>query len=217
MPHRETGLPSNAERRNASRIVIRRVSDAPLAVRENPFYDSEIWGRAKSPEEIYLPDSDEAISFAIAAHEIGHLVEAGARNDATLDNFEATRAEEVRAWTAGWPYLERYLGEYYQGDPSSLELIRDAFTKIRDLMMRATDLSKPMYVEQGALAGVSDDEEERLLIERRQKFSMEHGTEMRGIFDEIKATKIGRQPDWERFTTIVTKAVTDILKDNVYV
>jgi hypothetical protein len=78
-------------------IVIRKSTKAPPAAKSNPFYDPEIWGRANSPDEIYLPDSDEAISFAIAAHEIGHLVKEGVREDAALDNFEATKAEELRA------------------------------------------------------------------------------------------------------------------------
>ena len=56
------------------RIVIKRSVEAPPEVKKNPFYDPEIWGRATSPEDIYLPESDEGIPFAIAAHEIGHLL-----------------------------------------------------------------------------------------------------------------------------------------------
>ena len=94
-------------------IVIKKSIDAPLSVKENPFYDPEIWGRANSPDDIYLPDSDEAISFALAAHEIGHLVNKGKVDNANLDNFEGTRAEEERAWNLGWDYLEKYLVDYY--------------------------------------------------------------------------------------------------------
>ena len=50
------------------KIIIKRSIDAPPEVKENPFYDPEFWGRANSPDDIYLPDSDEAISFALAAH-----------------------------------------------------------------------------------------------------------------------------------------------------
>ncbi len=54
-------------REQESRIRVRRSGEASSEVKENPFYDPEIWGQVKSPDNIYLPDSDEAISFAIAA------------------------------------------------------------------------------------------------------------------------------------------------------
>ena len=196
------------------KIIIKRSTDAPPDVKQNPFYDSEFWGRANSPDDIYLPDSDEAISFAMAAHEIGHLVKAGERNDARLDNFEATRAEEQRAWDKGWEYLQEFVDEYYADKPECAPKIRQAFERIKTLLLQATDLSKGMYLENGALDNLAPDEIQRILVEKREKFFSEKGELFKNIFDEMKKEKIGIKPDWDKFTAIVTKAVENILKDN---
>lgn len=202
------------EREREQKIVIKRSVDAPPEVKENPFYDSEFWGRADSPADIYLPDSDEAISFAIAAHEIGHLVEEDKRNDVGLDNFEATRAEEQRAWDNGWGYLQRYLGEYYQDRPEIVPKIYQAFEKIRNLLMQGVDLSKGMYLEKGALDNLSPEEIKKIMKEERTRFFSEKGQEFKRLFDEVKSEKIEVKPDWEKFITIVEKAVRDIISDN---
>lgn len=194
------------------RIVIKKSSEAPMEVKQNPFYDSEIWGRAKSPEEIYLPDSDEVISFAIAAHEIGHLVKGGF-DESRIVNFEATRAEEERAWSAGWPYLEKYLAGYFE-DENDREQIMRGYESVRDLMMRATDESREMYLPSGSLESMSTEEYERVVRERREDFFAQKRDKILAIFSEIKRQKIGKKPDWEKFTDVVTKAVRDILKDN---
>lgn len=196
------------------KIIIKRSTDAPPEVKQNPFYDSEFWGRANSPDDIYLPDSDEAISFAMAAHEIGHLVKMGERNDARLDNFEATRAEEQRAWDKGWEYLQEFVDEYYTDKPECALKIRQAFKRIKTLLMQATDLSKDMYLESGALDNLTLDEKQSILIEKREKFFSEKGDLFKNIFDEMKKEKIGIKTDWNKFTAIVTKAVENILKDN---
>ena len=112
------------------KIVIKKSSEAPPEVKANPFYDAEWWGRANSPDDIYLPDSDEALSFAIAAHEIGHLIARGKRLDTGIDNFEATLAEEQRAWDMGWEYIQKYLGEYYEDSPEVIPTIEQAFQEI---------------------------------------------------------------------------------------
>lgn len=202
------------EREEEPRIIIKRSTDAPPEVKQNPFYDPEFWGRANSPDDIYLPDSDEAIAFAMAAHEIGHLVKAGERNDARLDNFEATLAEEQRAWDKGWEYLQEYVDEYYSDKPECAPKIRQAFERIKSLAMQATDLSKDMYLENGTLDNLALDEIQRILKERRKKFFSERGVAFKNIFDEMKKEKIGVKPDWDKFTAIVTKAVENILKDN---
>lgn len=195
-------------------IVIKKSTDAPPEIKANPFYDPEIWGRAYSPDDIYLPEADEAISFAIAAHEIGHLVEEGKRKDAGFDNFEATRAEEQRAWEKGWGYLKGYLAEYYQGSPDSIPLIEQAFTSIQELMMKATDLGKEMYLKKGELDGLEKEERDQIQKEKREQFFSKKGGEFKSIFEEIKKGKLGVKPDWERFVGVVTKAVEDIVKDN---
>lgn len=159
----------NPEKEQEPTIIIKRSADAPPKVKENPFYDPEFWGRANSPDDIYLPDSDETISFAVAAHEIGHLVKAGERSDARLDNFEATRAEEQRAWDRGWKYLQKYISEYYKDRPEIAPKIQQAFERIRDFLMQATDLSRGMYLEQGALDNLGHEEIERILKEKREK------------------------------------------------
>jgi len=210
----EKNFSLNPEKEQEPTIIIKRSSDAPPKVKENPFYDAEFWGRANSPDDIYLPDSDEAISFAMAAHEIGHLVDEGKRDDARLDNFEATRAEEQRAWDRGWEYLQRYISEYYQDQPEITPKIQQAFERIRDFLMRATDLSKDMYLEQGALDNLGHEEIDRVLKEKREKFFSEKGDTFKNIFDEMKKEKIGVKPDWNKFTATVAKAVKNILKDN---
>src|SRR3989344_7400067 len=176
-------------------IIIKKSTDAPKKVKENPFYDPEFWGRANSPDDIYLPDSDEAISFAIAAHEIGHLVDEGKRDDARLDNFEATRAEEQRAWDRGWEYLRQYIDEYYSDRPECAPKIRQAFERIKTLAMQAVDLSKDMYFESGALDNLSADEIGLILKEKREKFFSERGVDFKNIFNEMKKEKIGVKPD----------------------
>lgn len=195
-------------------IVIQKSTDAPPEVKENPFYDPEFWGRANSPDDIYLPDSDEAISFAMAAHEIGHLVDEGKRDDARLDNFEATRAEEQRAWEKGWTYLQTYLSEYYQDRPETIPEIQRAFERIRNLLMQATDVSKDMYLEPGSLDHLDAKEITGILKRKREEFFSKKGEEFKQIFNEMKEEKIGVKPDWDAFTAAVRKAVEDILKDN---
>ena len=80
--------------------------------------------------------------------------------------------------------------------------------------MQATDLSKGMYLENGALDNLAPDEIQRILVEKREKFFSEKGELFKNIFDEMKKEKIGIKPDWDKFTAIVTKAVENILKDN---
>jgi len=194
-------------------IVIKRSIEAPPEAKENPFYDSEIWGNAKSPDNIYLPESDEAISFALAAHEIGHLVKEG-EIEISLDDFEATRAEEMRAWEKGWNYLQKYLSEYYKDQTEIIPVIQEAIEKIQKLMMQATDLSQGLYLEKGSLIGLSDEEERKILKERRQKFFTEKGIEILEIYQQIKSVNIGKKVDWEKYVEIITKTVQEILNDN---
>ncbi len=196
------------------KIIIKHSSDASEEVKQNPFYNPEFWGRAISPDDIYLPDSDEAISFAMAAHEIGHLVKKDEINNARLDNFEATRAEEQRAWDSGWEYLQKYLLEYYQDNQEMVSKIQLAFKHIKTILMQATDLSQDMYLEPDALDNLNDEEINQILKDRREKFFSQKGEEFKAIFDKIKELKIGVKPNWDSFTAVVKKAVQDILRDN---
>lgn len=196
-----------------SEIVIKRSAEAP-EIKKNPFYDEEFWGRANSPDDIYLPDSDEALSFAVAAHEIGHLVKEGESDDARLDNFSALRTEELRAWNKGWEYLREYSGEYFADNPERFVKVRQAFDNIKMLMMQAVDLSEGMYIKKGELNKLTPDEIERIVQERREKLFSEKGVDFKNIFDEIKREKIGVKTDWDKFTATVAKAVEKILRDN---
>jgi hypothetical protein len=195
-------------------ITVKRSVDAPPDVKQNPFFDPELWGRATSPDDIYLPDCDEALSFAVAAHEIGHLVEEGERNDARLDNFEATRAEEKRAWDKCWEYVRKYIDEYYQDNPKNIPKILLAFEHVKTLLMQATDLSRDMYLESGQLDRLTPNEIKQILKERRENFFSQKGEVFKQIFDEVKKEKIGIKPDWHKFILIIQKAVRDILRDN---
>lgn len=206
-------LINNKESREP-RIIIKRSTDAPPKVKRNPFYYPEFWGRANSPDDIYLPDSDEALSFAWAAHEIGHLIKKGERNDASLDNFDANLAEEQRAWDMGWPYLQKYIDEYYQNSPERVPKIHQAYGRIKKLAIEAVFLSKDMFLKNGALDNLNPEEINRILEEKREKFFSERGNDFKNIFDEMKKEKIGVKPDWNKFTAVVAKAVENILKDN---
>jgi len=210
----EKNIPFHPDKEREPDIVIQKSTDAPPEIKKNPFYDPEFWGRANSPDDIYLPDSDEAISFAMAAHEIGHLVNEGKRDDARLDNFEATRAEEQRAWEKGWGYLKKHLSEYYEDRPETVPEIQRAFERIRNLLMLATDASKDMYLEPGTLNDLDAGKINKILKKKREEFFSKKGEEFKRIFDEMKGEKIGIKPDWEAFTAVVRKAVEDILKDN---
>ena len=197
-------------------IVIRKSAEAPEEVKKNPFFDPEIWGRANSPDDIYLPDSDEALSFPWAAHEIGHLVKKDEIEEATLDNFEATRAEERRAWNKGWQYLKKYVAEYYQNEPRMIALMEDKFQRIKELATQAVDLSAEMYLPDGSLADIDDyGEFQTVLRKQREKIAAtETGKDIKHLIEEMKKEKIGRKPAWDKFVEVVTKAIEDILKDN---
>jgi len=196
-------------------ISIKRTSEAPIEFKENPFYDEVFWGRAKSFDDIYLPDSDEALSFAIAAHEIGHLVKDGEILTAALDNFEATQAEEERAWLKGWVYLKKYLPDYYHDDKEAVGQIEEAYLKIKELMMRAVDLSKAMYIEKEKLGKINEKKYEAELRTKRNSLSQtDDGQKILELFKEIKKQKINKKTDWTKFVKIVHQALIEIIKDN---
>ena len=80
--------------------------------------------------------------------------------------------------------------------------------------MQATYLSKAMYLEQGVLDNLSNEEIDKVLKEKREKFFSENGEEFKQLFEEMKGEKIGVKPDWDKFVAVVKKAVEDIIKDN---
>ena len=209
----EKGFVPNIEKEDPPNIIIKRAVEAPSKVKENPFYDAEIWGRANSLDDIYLPDSDEALSFSIAAHEIGHLVDKGKILNTGLDNFKATREEEERAWNVGWKYLKKYFLEYYD-NPKDISNIEESFVEIKDLFMKVTNMSEELYLKKGSLDGFKREEIDNILKQRRQNFFSHKGEEVKNIFNEIKKKKNGIKPDWDKFIGVVKKAVKDVVRDN---
>lgn len=212
-------MPSETEfdptREQRPKIAIRSSREIPDA-QQNSFFDPEIWGRAFSPEEIYLPDTDEVLSFVIAAHEIGHLVKEGERMDAKLDNFKAVQIEERRAWEKGWPYLQKYLADYFSDENGThcIAKIQVAFRNIEKLMLLATKLSKEIYVQKETLDDLTDEEYAKFRHNQLEKLFLAKGEKFQAIFDEIKKEKNGVKPNWDRLSAVVTKAVQDILTDN---
>jgi len=154
------------------------------------------------------------LSFAIAAHEIGHLVENNKQDNLGLDNFKAVRIEEQRAWDMGWSYLEKHLAEYFENNQEAINKISLAFEKVKFYIMAATDLSESMYCEPGSLDSLSDEEYSEVLKEKREDFYSNKNIEVKKIFDEMKLEKNGVKPDWEKFVGVIRKALLDIIKDN---
>ena len=195
------------------KILIRRTSEMPDRMKNNPFFDEAIFAMAESPEKIYLPDQDEMISVVIASHEIGHLIQEGKRVDASIDNYEAVLAEETRAWEKGWPYLEKYLAEYF--DQAELAEVKTTFEKIKNIMLQGTVASKDLYLEPGSLEGKSDEEYDDIIKKRRiEFFEQEKSVVIKELFEQIKKCGNKKKPDWNKLVGIVTKAIKDILKDN---
>jgi len=208
--HRESDISRDI---GEPKILIRKTSEMPADRKNNPFFDAEIFASAETPEDVYLPDHDEAISFSIAAHEIGHLVAEGKRHDTSIDNYEAVLAEEQRAWEKGWQYIEKYLAEYF--DQAELTEIRTTFEKIKDIMLQATVASKDLYLESGSMDEKNDEEYDDIVRKRRVEFFEQgKGVVVKELFEKVKKCGNKKKPNWDKLVTIVTKAIKDILKDN---
>lgn len=191
-------------------------SKAPEKYKKNPFYNNYHWGMADWEEEkLFLPDnSDEAISFSIASHELGHLVNKG-RIQPDRENFQDTYQEELRAWGVGWNYLEKHLAGYYE-DPKSIEDLKGIEEKVKGKMMEVTLLTEPFY----------ENSEKKDAEEQRKSFlQTEQGkhikTEIDGLkgFVEEMLANSGKESflmkiDWNRFSKVIKKVLIDIEKDN---
>ena len=194
------------------KIVIKKSSEAPVNAKNNPFYDEAWWGMAKSSENIYLPDSDEAISFAIATHEIGHLTKG--ELPASLDDFDATKNEELRAWKRGWEYIKKPLDAYCGNDKEKAKKIEIIIQEVEKIMMEAVDISRPLYQEKGTVSESGREYEEYLQIKRRKLFDSDIGKELIKKMDEMKNKQIGIRTDWEKFRQLIESTVSEIIKDN---
>ncbi|MFA4833236.1 MAG: hypothetical protein WC619_00120 [Patescibacteria group bacterium] len=214
---------SKIETEKEPNIKIIGSSQAPEELKENPFFNDYHWGMADWEEgKLYLPDnSDEAITFSIAFHELGHLVDKG-RIKPSIKNFEGTYQEELRAWEEGWKYLEKYLPNYYD-DPKSIEDLKIVVEKVKQKMMDIALLSKPFYQEPGADQNQESEADDN---ERRKSFlKTEQGQRIKAEIDGLKGfveetlVSSGKESflkkiDWDRFIKIIKMALIDIEKDN---
>lgn len=211
------------EKKEEPKINIKRSSEAPDKVKENPFYDPDFWGKALPPEnsnngnyEVYLPDNDEAFSFGIAAHEIGHLSKKDEIDENTigLDNFEITKKEEERAWRIGKKHLTKYIGEYCKNNEEATLKILDSINKVEEGLMDLTEFSSEMYLEKGSLDSMNNKEIEDILTKKREKFFSEKEEEFKEKVRKIKKVKVGKKTNWEEFNIVVKKALAEIIEDN---
>ena len=203
------------EREQEPKTQLLKGSEAPQIKKENPFYNEYHWGMADWVEHrLYLPESSEAVSFAIASHELGHLVDDG-RIQPTRHNFEPTHQEELRAWERGWSYLEPYLNEYFSDESELTDVIRQIKDEVEQYMMQIVELTKPFYRE--------TDEEE---LEHKKNFletdegkkikeridGMEN--EVARIVNRLGVHKLLQKVDWAKFSKVIKKTLLDIERDN---
>jgi hypothetical protein len=191
-------------------------SNGPKEFKENPFFNDYFSSMADWEEKkLYLPDnSDEAISFSMASHELGHLVNRG-RIQPDRENFKNTYQEELRAWDLGWKYLEKHLADYYdnQGSIENLKVVEE---EIKNKFLEITLLTEPFYQNPEA----KDSEQQRVAF-----LSTEQGqhikAEIDGLKEFVKKTLIDlnkesflKKTNWDIFSNVIKKALLDIEKDN---
>jgi hypothetical protein len=93
--------------------------------------------------------------------------------------------------------------------------VEEAIGKIEAGITDIVEWSRPMYLEKGELNGLGDEEAEAILRESRKKFAVDNLGEFKRLAEEkIKAHKLGRKVDWEKFIALVKKSVEKILEDN---
>jgi hypothetical protein len=191
-------------------------SQAPEKLKENPFFNNYHWGMADWVEKkLYLPDnSDEAISFSIASHELGHLVEKG-RIQPDREDFEATYQEELRAWKEGWKYLEKHLSDYYENS-KTIEDLKTIKDKVKDKFINITLLTEPFYQKSEA-KNIKQQRKTFLQTEQGQHIKAEIDGLQRFVGEtliNLNNESFLKKIDWYKFANIVKKSLTDIEKDN---
>jgi len=193
-------------------------SQAPEEYKKNPFYNRYHWGMADWEEEkLFLPDnSDEAISFSISAHELGHLVNKG-RIQPDRENFQNTYQEELRAWDNGWQYLANHISDYYQDEPEMIEKVSEIKNEIQKILLETTLLTKSFYKEEN----LGKDKNKI----RQDFLKGVEGKKIKEILDnlenivnqkikEINEPRLARKIDWSKFEKIIRLALKDIEMDN---
>lgn len=221
----------------APKIKLIRASEAPEEIKRNPFYNPYHWGMADWEEKkLYIPDDsdeaitfattahelgcyskknrDEAIIFAVAIHELGHFVETK-RIEPSFCDFEMTYCEEERAWREGWKYLEKILPEYYADEPEIIEAAKKAIEKIKDVMMKITKLSEPFY-KRNEQSEMEQKIEFAKTEEGKQIKSKIDGIEeeVKKIIKELNEPRLGRKINWEKFESIINRVLIEIEKNN---
>lgn len=191
-------------------------SHAPEKLKENPFFNNYHWGMADWIEKkLYLPEnSDEAISFSIASHELGHLVEKE-RIQPDRENFEATYREELRAWEEGWKYLEKHLSDYYD-NPISIEDLKTIKDKVKGKFINITLLTEPFYQKSEA-KNIKEQRKTFLQTDQGQHIKAEIDG-LQGFVEETLTNSnkesFLKRIDWDKFVNIIKKSLIDIEKDN---
>ncbi len=186
----------------------------------NSFYDKEFWGHAYRNEnegiyKIYLPEVDEALSFSIAAHELGHLVDEGRFEEGSIENYEDVRREELRAWDLGQEYLEKHLEEYFDNDREVILKVKEVCQKFRNILTEVVNISKEMYFEPGSFAGKTKEERDELINKTSREYFNENQKMLQDYANKIKRLKTGKKIDWKRFEEVIKKTIRDIDKDNI--
>jgi hypothetical protein len=158
--------------------------------------------------------SDEAISFSMASHELGHLVDEG-RIQPDRENFKATYQEESRAWKEGWKYLEKHLSGYYK-DPQSIEDLKNIEEKIESKFIDIALLTEPFYKKSDA---------KNVRQQRKLFLQTDSGRNIKAEIDSLKGfveeTVVNlskesflKKIDWRKFTNVIKMVLIDIEKDN---
>lgn len=166
-------------------------------------------------KKLYLPDnSDEAISFSITSHELGHLVKKG-RIQPNREDFEATYNEELRAWEEGWRYLEKHLVSYYD-NPECIEDLRIIKDKVKDKFLNITLLTKQFY----QISKTKNIKEQRDYFVRTEqgKLIKSEIDNLQSFIEEILISlnkeSFLKKVDWNKLVTVIKKSLIDIEKDN---
>jgi len=208
--------PNKIETEKDPTIKLIGSSQAPEKYKKNPFYNDYHWGMADWEEKkLFLPDnSDEAISFSIASHELGHLVNRG-RIQPDRENFNDTYQEELRAWEVGWNYLEKHLADYYN-TPESIQDLKDIEEKVKGKMVDITLLTEPFY-QNLEKKGIKEQRETFLQTDQGQHIKAEIDG-LKGFVEETLANSgkeaFLKKTDWSCFSNVIKKALVDIEKDN---
>jgi hypothetical protein len=202
------------DKEKIAKIKIIKGSDAPEEFKKNPFYNSYHWGMARWAENrLFLPDnSDAAITFTVAAHEVGHLANKD-RIQPSCHDYEATLKEELRAWKVGLEYLDKHLGDYYSEE--KIEIFYNVFEIIKAKIIEITKMGEPFY--KSTNEDIDSQREDFLKTDLGRKFKDEIDGLQSFVEKSVKdhnAEFLLDKVDWDKFVRIIQKTLLDVEKDN---